>query len=143
MSGGIHPTDPFKDSDSLDLMCSHGAEETIGYRVEARVASILHQHPVVLSDGILTDQWREITFTDSASPSAVPRCGRHAAHHDLMPLESARALAWTLVAQHRHCGVECRLVGYRLIVQWSLRRKGVVVEEISEGQPIAKSREDG
>jgi hypothetical protein len=106
---------------------SKGMSTEIGYRVEARDALFTHLNPAVLSDGVLTSEWREIRFEEGPNPAGIPRepFGRK---HDygLLTYEGATALAWTLIAQNRLRSIEARLVQYQLETTYEYYRDGLV-----------------
>lgn len=125
-----HDSDSPQTADCPSAPCSgfagRGTHNESGYRVEARVRFFNPTRLVQLSDGVLTDSWREVQFERGGNPAGVPEAWGYRPTHDLLTLEAATALAWTLVAQHPHASVEARLVAYRLRVQWEMSREGIV-----------------
>lgn len=109
-----------------------GGGTSIGYTVEARVQDIegLAQNPQPLVDGrtILGHEWQQLHFEEGSNPYGVP--GRSRFDHNLgsprMPLKSAIALAWTIIAQNPHRSVECQIVRHKLTYTYSSERLGVV-----------------
>lgn len=103
------------------------------YAVEAREVHFSHSAPIVLSDGVLTQDWREVTFARTDNPAGIPEdCFSYKGKHGLLTHEGAIALAWTLIAQHSMRHIECRLVFYRLETTWKCERVGLV-----EMQPLS------
>ncbi len=112
---------------------SKGAGTEYGYRIEARDTHVSHVRPAAIHDGILTGEWREIAPIISDNPAGVPSLdeyGDSGRKHNLMPYESAVALAWTLIAQNRWKSIECRLVKYKLETSYFLSREGIVENSI-------------
>jgi hypothetical protein len=107
---------------------SSGQSTEYGYTVEARAVHFFHFKPVVLSDGILSSEWREVVFERGNNPAGVPDHGLgQRSNHGLLGHEGAVALAWTLIAQHG-CfgGIECRLVKHKLETTYKRQREGIV-----------------
>lgn len=94
---------------------STGTSTEYGYRVEARnkdFSKLLP--PVELSDGFLGSEWRELRFQTGTNPAGIPLWTNQKFLHDLLPFNAATALAWTVIAQHPFCKIECRLVKFKL-----------------------------
>ena len=92
---------------------SEHSSSTTAFQVEVRCTTVSQHMPVVLQDGLVTESWREVHFSKGMNPCGVPveDLGRF---NTLMPYESALALAWTIIAQHRHSmGIQCRIVAYK------------------------------
>lgn len=110
------------------MSTGHSTEQ--GYRVEARHTEFIASNPIKLYDGILTSEWREITFQRGHNPCGIPEDAfSRKGDHDLLSYNAAMALAWTLIAQQKHRMVECRLVAYKLETTWKCEKVGLVVME--------------
>lgn len=87
--------------------------------------------PIILCDGLLGPDWREIHFSKGHNPAGIPETPfGHKGAHDLLTFEAAMALAWTVIAQNNRHGIECRLVQYRLVTSHTLTKQGVVTGAI-------------
>ena len=121
---------------------SKGSSSEIGYRVEARCEIMSHLHPVTLLDGIVTKEWREVHFERGPNhygvPSGADEWWRYGHKHDLMPYESALAMAYTVLAQNATRGLELRLKQYTLETRHELTCNGVVDMKITGERYDAK-----
>lgn len=105
-----------------------GTTDEIGYRVQARNAHFNTATPVMLDDGLLGPDWREIHFSKGYNVAGIPdSLFGHKGRHDLLAYETAVALAWTIIAQNPRQGIECRLAQYRLVTSFTLCKQGVLV----------------
>lgn len=106
-----------------------GSGTVIGYAVEARVipGCFYPSQPPTLGDGVLTPEWRRVQFERGMNPAGVPGIGHmmSAEVYQWLPYESAVALAWTIIAQHRY-SVECRIVELSQTYSYENTFKGVV-----------------
>jgi hypothetical protein len=113
---------------------SSGQSTEYGYKVEAREVHFFHMKPVVLSDGILGSDWREVQFEIVNNPAGIPVSLFDQKHnHGLLRHEGAIALAWTMIAQH-DSRIECRLVQYKLETTYKCQRQGIVDMPVIQGQ---------
>jgi len=109
---------------------SSGNSKEIGYRIEVRDERFSTVRPVVLHDGIVGPDWREVSPIRSDNPAGVPvelpPLG-HKDEHRLLEYEGAVALAWTIIAHNRNSlGLRCRIVRFALETTYKLEREGVV-----------------
>jgi hypothetical protein len=110
-----------------------GTSDETGYRVEARHKWFSCAAPIMLDDGLLGPDWRQIHFSKGYNPAGIPEPPfGHKGSHDLLTFEAAMALAWTIIAQNGRHGIECRLVQYHLVTKHTLTKQGVVREIICD-----------
>lgn len=106
---------------------NEGASTSYWYTVEAKVGFMDPVNPIRLTDGILTTQWRELSFpcgVDGAGvPAYFPPTGLIRMQ---LPYASAVALAWTVLAQNRYGGISVRLRKLRQEVSYKTFDCGVV-----------------
>jgi hypothetical protein len=111
----------------------------VGYRVEARVSEVSVHAPAVLPDGLVTTEWRALEFSKGSNPAGVPvhYLGYDLTQFNLLPFESAVALAWTVVAQNQWKFLEIRIVQHAFHMETTVERGAVVDMEI--GKPWGKA----
>ena len=117
-----------------DLKQSKGGGTYTYFIVEARVNRMIHSRPVTIQDGVLTEKWREVHFQQSLDPAGVPGLGSETPVFGLergLPYESAKALAYTLIAQHPFQFIECRLVAFKIEYEWKRTRLGLADRDIA------------
>lgn len=111
---------------------SKGQGSTRGYTVEVRCEQILDpSRPPQLHDGIVTTEWRTVSFDRSGNPAGVPGIDGLDGVFGMfgmtcLPYDSAVALAHTIIAQNPHRGLECRIVGHEQKYTYENKRLGAV-----------------
>lgn len=108
-------------------LCGTGHGTDVGYRVQVRCDKTCHSNPTELADGIVSTEWRDVSFRLGKNPAGIPQSiFDRKCEHGLLTYEGAVALAWTILAQNEHRDLECRLVAYNLETTFKLTRQGVV-----------------
>ncbi len=121
--------DSHSKDDAQRQVKSNGSATEIGYRIQIKDELFCTTDPVNLHDGIVGQEWRDFCPAICDNPAGVPSdtiFGQKTLHN-LLLLESAIALAWTIIAQNKYkLGLRIRLIRYELRTTWELEREGIV-----------------